>query len=294
MSTPTPTDGIGDERSALARDPREVVRRTRLRTESVHRCPQHRRRASRQRVGKRQDRSRSTVLTRWRAPRHDPSEHHEQARRPTERGHREGARRRRRCFRSRLCGDRLRHRSLFAERSPKTDGNVPRAAAPTCYRDVSFDQAGSLYARSACTDKDVYALIKLNANGGVLARIDEGSVWRKNSTGRVAVDGTGQLWVPHLYEANIHVLDAKGKVVTRFGVEGDRPGEIPRSALREMRARREADAFSSRPATRSTPSRSPAATSVASRSTTRRSAPRATSRSLPTARCGSLAATTLC
>lgn len=113
----------------------------------------------------------------------------------------------------------------------KLDRVVRGVPGKLCYRDLAFDQSEQLYVRSHCSDEHVNAIVKLAKTGAVLKRIEEPATFERASTGRVAVDGTGNLYAPRGYEYEILVLTPQGDVKTRIGRQGNAPGEFPSTYL---------------------------------------------------------------
>ena len=75
--------------------------------------------------------------------------------------------------------------------------------------------------RSACTDSNRYAIVRMDSAGRTLATIPEGAVWERDSTDCIGVDGSGNLYAPRLYEGLVYVTDSHGKPVNHFGGAGD-------------------------------------------------------------------------
>ena len=90
----------------------------------------------------------------------------------------------------------------------------------TCFRDLTFDQTGALFARTACTDSDHYGIVKFDSGGRVLASWSESPAWQTDSTDKLAIDATGNIFAPHQYENRVVVLDAQGKETNHFGGRG--------------------------------------------------------------------------
>lgn len=88
------------------------------------------------------------------------------------------------------------------------------------YRDVAVALDGTLW---AVADGDV---VHLSRDGGVLASIDiAGAVDEDASPERVAVSGTGDLYVLDKWKADVYRLNAEGRFVDRFGGGGFPPAD---------------------------------------------------------------------
>ena len=97
---------------------------------------------------------------------------------------------------------------------------IPHQYPSTCFRDLTFDQTGALFVRTACTDSDRYGIVKLDSGGRVLASWSESPAWQTDSTDKLAIDAAGNIYAPHEYENRVVVLSPQGKETSHFGGRG--------------------------------------------------------------------------
>jgi hypothetical protein len=101
----------------------------------------------------------------------------------------------------------------------------PHVYPETCFREITVARSGLLLVLSACTDVERHALVTMDANGRVLATYPEGPIWQEDSSDKAAVDEAGNIYSPHRFRNQIHVLDPRGKPLRIIhGV--DSPGPI--------------------------------------------------------------------
>ncbi len=105
---------------------------------------------------------------------------------------------------------------------------VPHHYPHTCYRDITLDQTGQIFVVSACTDPNVYAIVKMDASGHTLATFPESADWEHDTSDRIAIDGAGNLFEPHMYEGVVVEVDAHARPVTRIGGSGEALGYFHR------------------------------------------------------------------
>jgi sugar lactone lactonase YvrE len=74
-------------------------------------------------------------------------------------------------------------------------------------------------------------LIELSTNGTVMKRIEEPRTFERASTGKLAVDGAGNWYVPYGYQSEVRILTPTGEVRDRIGRRGDGPGEFSTTFL---------------------------------------------------------------
>jgi uncharacterized Zn finger protein (UPF0148 family) len=109
--------------------------------------------------------------------------------------------------------------------SGKQVARVPHRFPSTCFRNITITPGG-MVVRSACTDKDVYALVRMDADGHTLATFPLSPAWQQDADNKVAVDAAGNIYEPHSIDGQVVVDDAHFKVVTRFGSRGDTFGHF--------------------------------------------------------------------
>jgi sugar lactone lactonase YvrE len=124
----------------------------------------------------------------------------------------------------------------------KTLLKVPHRYPHTCYRDITIDQTGQMFVVSACTDPNVYAIVKFDANGHTLATFPESADWEVDTSDRIAIDAAGNLYEPHMTQGQIVVVDAHARPVNRWGGSGEtlgffRRGYAPRGLAIDGSAR---------------------------------------------------------
>lgn len=95
------------------------------------------------------------------------------------------------------------------------------------FTDVAVDANGTLYAVHASASDD--AVVSFNAAGGVAHRWDH-PVSATSSydalTLNLGVDGLGQMFFASHSGNQVYRLDSAGRLVDRFGSEGDQPGQL--------------------------------------------------------------------
>ncbi|HEV2734113.1 MAG TPA: hypothetical protein VGV85_04705, partial [Longimicrobiaceae bacterium] len=100
-------------------------------------------------------------------------------------------------------------------------GTVPGPGGRS-YSDVALALDGSLWAVAW-----PHAIVHLAADGGELRSIDaREAIGEDASPKRVAVSGTGDLYVLDQWAADVYHLDRTGKLVDRFGGGGEGPAEF--------------------------------------------------------------------